>query len=105
MCVRNDGLVTTEAIRYLLSGFHEDWTDDFGSWQELVDDFVACEPARARQTAEDLRFILIVNDEDGLRRVSDESNMPWDFAGMAGSYTAWFTGLLERIEQQLAQQP
>ena len=97
--------MATKAIEYLLIYFDPDWTDDFGSWQELIDEFVATEPRKATEAAEDLRFVLVVKDENELRAMCQDLRVPWDFAGMAGSYTAWFTGLLERIEQQLAQQP
>lgn len=97
--------MVAKGIEYLLIYFDPDWTDDFGSWEELIDEFVAAEPDKAREAVADLRFILVVKDEDDLRNMCQRLRVPWDFAGMAGSYTAWFTGLLERIEQQLAGQP
>lgn len=91
-----------EPFQYLLGYFHQDWTDDYDSWEELIDDFVANDRQVAERTPAALRALLEENSESALAEKCDDMHVAWDFARMGGSYTNWFQMLLERIESQLA---
>lgn len=92
-----------DLVRNLISNFHMEWDEDYDTWQDLVDDYVAADRYIAERTLAALRLFLANHNEKGLRDAC--ATVPWDFATMSGSsYTAWFEMLLKRIEQQLRPQ-
>lgn len=92
----------TNAILDVIERFHEDWTEDFSSWEELIDDFVVHDRDRAAKAPNAIRDLLARKTEQELETLCDEVT-PWDFARMAdGTYAGWFRMLLQRIEAQLA---
>ena len=93
---------TQDPITYLIGGyFHQDWTDDYTTWEEAIDDFVATDRSTAEQAPPAIRALLQSTDESGLTDICNQIDGSWNFGRIAGTYTRWFEMILDRIEAQL----
>lgn len=90
-------------IEDLLGGyFHEDWTDDYETWEAAVDQCVRDAPTEVSALLTSLRELLATYDEARLRQMCADISVPVDFAVLSGSYVSWFREVAARLERHLA---
>jgi hypothetical protein len=97
-------MADTRELRNLIGAYlHQDWREEYESWEEAVADFAREDVAWVAAASAQLSTLLRDNDELGLKIQLDTLGSYYDPTRAEGSYRAWLTAMHDRLIASLAQ--